>query len=168
MPKSRKDKTRTENVERFKEAHTPKQGQPSLLQDPSIRQYPVWSGQETIEMYGAEWEQIFNFINGVQSAYMAVNSVMNRNVLNGKIKMKFDRVNPDGTSTPLTAEEEKPYQDEFAKILAQAKQIAEHAVKQAQQPEPPSQEGLQNLNDIVDANGKPYQKEELEVPNMKS
>lgn len=162
MAKSKTNSKRKDKVEAFKDSQTP-QGkgnsqEPSILKNPNIRQFPVWAANDKIEVYGREWEEIFNFINGVQGAFAAAASVMNRNILDGKIKMRFEKLGAEGF-VPMTPEEENPYQQEFGKLIAQAKQIADQAIKQMQQ-EPPSQEGLPNLNDIVDANGNPYPKEE--------
>lgn len=126
----------------------------NLLQDPNVRQAPVWGGNDLIEVYGAEWEALFNFVNSANLAYASAHSVMNRNLLNGKIKMRFEKVLPDGSTVPMTKDEEKPYQKEFNKLLAQAKEIANKAVK-GQVTEAPvdDQAGVPFLDKIVDPNG---------------
>lgn len=159
MPESRKNKGRKVQQDQFKESKQTQKN--SLLQDPNIRQFPLWNSDTKIEMFGREWEEIFNFINGVQGAYAACSSVMNRGVLDGTIKMRFEKLNANGQFVPMTPQEEKPYQEEFSQLIKQAKSIADQAIKQSkQQPEPPSQEGLPNLNDIVDANGNPVKSDE--------
>lgn len=173
MSKSKTNKDRRDNVLKYKQSHKQKlmSKQQEQLLDPNVRPSPQWKGDQLISMFGAEWDAIFNFINSVGPAYSACSSVMNRGVLEGVVTMKFERVNPEtGETTELTEAEQKPYQDQFAETIKQAKEIAAKAVKQAAgdvnekaeltPDDYPSQEGLPVLDAIVDANGAPYQSED--------
>lgn len=152
----RKNKNRQDNLNKFKSKH--KKQMPKELNN-DVRQYPVWDADQVLEVYGAEWDAIFNFVNSVQTAYMACSSVMNRAVLDGKVRLKFEKALPNGEFAPMTPEEEKPYQEQFAETVRKAKEIAAEAVKRAKQPEPPSQEGLPHIDALVDSSGTPISSE---------
>lgn len=172
MSKAKRDNSRKENLIKFKEKQKTKkrmsedQKLPSEVpQLPEVRNVPVWDSQETISMNGLEFEAIFNFINGVSAAYSAVSSIMNKNILTGAVKMSFEKLTADKSAyVAMTEEEQAPYLAEFESAIAGVKsQLAniekgaapyyETADQKEQYPEPPSQEGLPQLDALVDADG---------------
>lgn len=168
MSKSRTNKDRKQNVLNYKSKHKKPMSKKQQELDPTVKPSPFWPGDAKIEMFGAEWDAIFNFINSVAPAYAACSSVMNRGVLDGVIKIRFERQDPTtGEVTPLSPEEEVPYQQQFQETIKQAKEIAAQAVAKANQPEQenepdyPSQEGLPVLDALVDPNGNAVSSESL-------
>lgn len=169
MAKSRTNKDRKQNVNNYKSKHKKPMSKKQQELDPSVKTSPYWAGDANITLFGAEWDAIFNFINSVAPAYAACSSVMNRGVLEGTVKVRFERQDPTtGEVTPLSPEEEVPYQQQFQETIKQAKEIAAQAVKkvnetadQENQPDYPSQEGLPVLDALVDPNGNAVSSEKL-------
>lgn len=117
-----------------------------------VRQLPVWKSSDKIVLNGLEWEAIFNFINNTQDAFMAMNNVMNRHVIEGTIKMKFQKLS--GTEyVDMTPEEEAPYQKEFQDMLQQAHELAADAVAKNQEKDlAQSQKDVPSLAKLVGGN----------------
>lgn len=167
MARSRKNPDRKKNLQKFKEGVQIKRKIKNKISKimserneipqnglPEIRQSPVWNSDAMLEISGAEWEAIFNFIEGSSSAFMAANAVMSRNIINGKVKMKFEKLNKETLLYEnMTTEEEKPYQDEVQKAIKAAKDAYEKTQKNSEEIEPPSQEGLPRIDALVDAQG---------------
>ncbi len=141
---------------------------------PEVRNFPVWKGDDLIEVSGAEWEAVNNFIDQAQGALYAVNSVMSRNIVKGTIKMKFEKLNKATLSyEPMTAEEEAPYQEELAKAIESAKKIQadrDAAAAKEQPLEYPSQEGIPVLDpepgQLVSVEGNPLTTNNTDKPNL--
>jgi hypothetical protein len=159
MAKSRNRKDHKEKVEKFKDSQNQKLRQMAEIQQPQIpevREVPIWSSNQTIEMNGLEFQAIFNYINNVQGAYGAIQSIMNKNIINGNVKLSFEKLNEDKTDyVPMTDDEQKPHIEQFEKMLDamrnQAQRIAEDAVQLP--PVSDSQEGVPFIDGLVDANG---------------
>ncbi len=117
MAKSRKDKSRKENLEKFKEkVQTQKQQEKmaSIPEQRPFRQVPSWNSEETFELHGNELEAIYNFLQIFAPAVNATQQVFARGVQAGKIKIGYEY--EDGT--PVSSEEIETYtkslQDYFA------------------------------------------------------
>ena len=96
------------------------------VQAKPVREIPVWKSHETIEMLGFEFEAIFNYINGAQAAYAAVQNIMNRNLVNGKVELDFEKLSEDGTSyVPMTEDEKAPHKEQFKVAIEAAKAKAQ-------------------------------------------
>lgn len=156
MPKSKNRKEHKTKVQKFKNKNTMSQQNQQVGPEP-IRQVPVWKSQDPIEMNGLEFEAIYNFINSVQGAYAAVQSIMNKNIISGKVQLNFEKLNETKTDyVPMSEEEQAPHKAEFQKVLDAAKAQAASMVKrQDYHLEPDSQEGVPHLDGLVDANGQP-------------
>jgi hypothetical protein len=182
MSKSRKNPERNKNLKSYKNRiqtekqiknkintimseRTQQSNQPVGM--PEIRQSPVWKSDEMLEITGAEWETLFNFVENSSAAFMAANAVMSRNIINGKVKLKFEKLNKESFMyEDMTSEEEAPYQAEVQKAIdAAVKAVSQSnsAIVTSEEIEaesaeiftPPSQEGLPVLDGLVDANGTP-------------
>lgn len=171
MSKSRKNPGREDKLKEYKNKNKKNKKMSDLQSNqpmgmPEVRQSPIWKSDEMLEISGAEWESIFNFIENSSAAFMAANAVMSRNIVNGKIKLKFDKLNKETfTYEDMTPEEEAPYQAEFQKaieaaIAMQKKQENKLIVTTDDMKEEvsnflssPDQEGLPRLDAIVDEHG---------------
>ena len=126
MPKSRKNKERNKQLQNFKNKKKMNQENTRIPQMPEVRQVPVWANDAKIEMTGFEWEAIQNAIVYAQMGAQATQSVMSRNIMNGVIKMDFEKLNPQTLEyEPMTDEEKKPYQEEFQQAIINIKLAAE-------------------------------------------
>ena len=169
MSKSRKNPGRKENLQKYKNKHKKQESMnQSQFELPEVRQSPVWKSDELLEVSGQEWETLFNFVENSSAAFMAANAVMSRNIINGKIKLKFEKLNKETLQySDMSAEEEAPYQTEFQKAVQQAVQQANATpetksklvtldqTEETETLEPPSQEGLPRIDSLVDAQGNP-------------
>ena len=121
MAKSRKDPSRKENLEAFKNKQKLKtqiMSENQVPQPAEIRQQPVWKSNEILEITGLEFEAMYNYINSVQGAYAAMQSVMNRNILSGKVNIDFEKLNDSKTAyEPMSAEEKAPHLAEVQATL---------------------------------------------------
>ena len=164
MPKSKTDPKRKDNVKRFKENQKRKNMSQQLPKPDPIRQVPVWKSTQNIEMNGLEFEAIFNYINAAQGAYGAVQSILQRNILNGGIDIAFEKLNEEQTAyVPMTDEEQAPHKAEVAKMLEALKSQAANMVRREDldlEPQPNSQEGVPFIDALVDPNGNPISNEQ--------
>lgn len=143
---------------------------------PEIRQSPTWPSDEMLEISGSELETILNFVEASSSAFMATNAVMSRNIINGKIKLKFEKLNKDTFQyEEMTPEEEAPYQKEVQNAIdaaikmqkASSQTIVTSEEIEAESAEiftPPSQEGLPRIDGLVDEHGN--QIDSTDKPNL--
>lgn len=124
MPQAKKNKDRKENLNAFKEKQKLKTKIMSEVQQQNapqaapVRQVPVWKSNEKLEILGVEFEAIYNYINSIQGAYAAVQGIMNRNILNGKVQIDFEKLNEDQTAyVPMSEEEKAPHVAEVTATL---------------------------------------------------
>lgn len=165
MPKSRRDKKRKQKLRDYKtvkqiekqivkqmSTQESQQNGQSQLTAPPIRQVPQWKSNEPIDMLGIEFEAIFNYIASASAANAAVQAIMNRNILNGKVKVTFEKLSPDGEAyVPMSDDEQAPLKAEFDNLIAQIKQKAAEQESQSKQQAPVVQ--------LVDSAGEPVQSE---------
>lgn len=121
MSQAKKDKSRKSNLEAYKQKQKLKNQIMSENQVPQpapIRQVPVWKSSEILEITGLEFEAIYNYINSVQGAYAAMQSVMNRNILSGKVNIDFEKLNDTQSAyVPMSDEEKAPHLAEVQATL---------------------------------------------------
>lgn len=112
---------------------------------PQVVNAPSWDSNAKIEMNGREFEAIYNFIANAQEASLAIHSVMQKNLVNGTIRMNFRKLNDTGTDyVEMTPEEQRPYKEEFDQLLKEASNLAQKAVngsKELSSELSPQQEG---------------------------
>lgn len=123
MPESKKNKNRKQQLVKFKQK-TKKMNQKDtqIPQLPPVQSVPNWAPDAEIVVTGIEWETIQNGLIAVQGAQQAAQAVMSRNIINGVIKMDFEKLNPQTlTYEPMTDEEKAPYLENFAKAVEKVK-----------------------------------------------
>lgn len=124
----KKNKERKQKLEQFKQKEKKKMSdqkvQEQLSKLPQINQYPVWNPNEKIEVSGLEWESIFNLLNIFRQAIISGESVMQRNLASGKIRMKY----VDAAGNEVQPEKVDEYRKEVEAILASQKGDTKQAV----------------------------------------
>ena len=120
----KKNKDRKEQLLKFKQK-TKKQmaEQNELAQVGEIRSYPTWKSQEKIEVSGLEWQSIYNVLNIFREGLVAAESVMQRNLEQGKIVMKYVDGNDKEISAEKVAEYTKQMQEIFEARQKQAQEV---------------------------------------------
>lgn len=147
MPKSKRTKESKERLQNFKNSKKIMNTNPTqaaemaadMNQLPPVREVPTWRGNDDIAVKGIEFETIYNGVNEInmimQRVFGAAQSIMQRNLLNGTIGVKFeklvDKSAPDGTTYQdyelMTDEEAQPHQENFQNMV---KSILEARTKQ--------------------------------------
>lgn len=152
MAKSRKDPKRARKLIKYKNKYKRRNMEKTTQQLPPVTQYPVWNANDKIEVNGAEWEAIGQLLQSAESAIAAYHAVMNKNVLNGTIRMKFQKLNEAGTEyVDMAPEEDAKHQAEFQGMLKQAKELATKAVAKAQADElAETQKDLPRIDSLTD------------------
>lgn len=130
MSKSKNNETHKQRLNNFKKTTKEKQmsEQNKPFEIPEVRNVPVWANDAIIEMKGFEFEALFNGLMQIQTAQQAVNGIMSRNVLNGTVKMDFEKFDKAKQEyVPMSDEEKAPYVKNFEDAVAAAKkpQVAE-------------------------------------------
>src|ERR1700753_3291252 len=117
MPSSKHRKNHQQKLNKYKHKHMEQNqstNQPLPQQLPSHRSVPVWDPQVDIHIKGYEWEVIYNFIGSSQVAAQAAQGVMSRNIVNGTIKMEFEKLDPQKLQyVEMTDEEKAPLRKQF-------------------------------------------------------
>jgi hypothetical protein len=121
MPKTKRDASRKDKVNNYKKQHK-KELIMSQVQNnlPETREVPTWNPNELIEVTGTEFEMIYNGITQLQSIFTSAQSIMSRNLLNGRIRMNFEKlVNTENGPiyVPMTEEEQAPRREEYQKLI---------------------------------------------------
>lgn len=164
MAKSKTNPKRKQKQLNYKNSHKRKTMENNQQQLPEVRNVPVWKSTDKFEMNGLEFQEIFNFLNNINGAYMATQSIMNKNIMNGTVKMQFEKINPEtGQYEPLSGDDAKPYEDDFNAMVETVRKQNENPQPSAQPQEEPS---IERLDAIVDANGVPYNEEDRGKPNL--
>lgn len=127
MAKSKVDKSRQEKVKQFKNKQKKMSEQatnqnPNIPQLPPVRSFPTWGPDAEIKVNGRIWEVINNGLSAIQEAQQAAQSVLTENILNGTMKMDFEKLNPETLEyVPMTDEEKEPHMKEFEKAVEMIK-----------------------------------------------
>lgn len=170
MPESKKDKTRKDNVVKFKteqkkmneqvneavaqiQATQNAQGAPNQL--PPVREVPTWNSKDHLDLNGLEFEFAYNaiaqMVEQVNAAFQAMQSIMQNNLANGKVKLNFEKL--EGTEyVKMTEEEAAPHEANFQNMVAKYKEsLAQIEQQKAEAATTPTAED----SGIVDAAGQP-------------
>lgn len=169
--KSRKNPKRKEKLSNYKQKNkkvkqmSTQQPQSQGFGLPEIRQSPVWNSNDMLEISGEEWNTIFNYIESGNQALYAANAVMSRNIVNGKVKLKFDKLNKDKNGyDEMTPEEEAPYQ---AEVQAAIEKAIEMQKNQQKIEVIDDQKDLPRLDALVGLDGEtPISSETTEKPKL--
>jgi hypothetical protein len=108
MAQSRKDKSRKQNVQNYKQKSKKK----TMSETPEMKpfhQVPTWSSTETFEIQGIELEALYNFFNIFAPAFTSIQQVFARGIQSGKIKVGYEY--QDGT--PVGDDEIKAYTEKL-------------------------------------------------------
>lgn len=148
MVKSRKDPSRKENLEKYKQSTKNKKQMSSaeLPQSKPFRQVPTWDSNDTFEVQGSELEALYNFFNLFAPAFTSIQSIFARGVQGGKIKIGYEY--EDGT--PVPADEVADY---TSKLNAYFK------AKQAEMDAKKAEEEAPTTGKIVSFTGEPVSSE---------
>jgi len=147
MAKSKTNKSHAERVKKFKEQIKTqrKMSEVKIPESPIAQQYPVWNSKDSIEMNGLEFEAIYNFLNLFRNAVMAGESILQKNLENGKVHFTYK--DKDGKDVPEDVVKE--YQEQIQKYFAAQQQIKTNQPITAEE-----QKDLPKLDALVDENGK--------------
>jgi hypothetical protein len=125
-------------------------------EQPNVFQQPVWDSAAKFEISGSELEALVRANEANSQAAMALQNIINTGLLQGTIKMKYFKANEQGSGySPMTEEESKPYEENMQFLIAQAKEIAEKAVKEAK--DNAGEKPAQRLDAIVNQHGEAYE-----------
>lgn len=79
---------------------------------PEVRAVPIWAPDASISVTGAEWEAIQNMLANLQVSAQAIQAVMSRNIIEGTIKLDYQKLNSKTlTYEEMTDEEKAPYEE---------------------------------------------------------
>lgn len=150
MAKSRNNKTHKERLNKFKTKRKQMSEQQSVPQFPAVRAVPTWDPNAQFMVPGYLWESIQNGLVAVQQAQQAAQAVMSHHIVNGTIKMDFEKlVNPNtGEYGPMTDEEKAEHVKAFDESIERVKTA---------QTQPQSTEVESAV--ILDETGEPVKKE---------
>lgn len=99
---------------------------------PQVREVPTWNPNQLMTVTGAELEVIYNYISSVSGAFSAAQGIMQRNIMNGNIKVEFDKLvtQPDGSFgyVRMPEEDAAKHREQFNKLLDELNQIQKEAV----------------------------------------
>lgn len=124
----KKNKERKEQLNNFKTKIKKQMAEDQTMQElEGLRSYPIWKSQEKIEVSGLEWQSIYNVLNIFREGLVAAESVMQRNMEQGKVTMKYVDSNDKEVSTEKVAEYTKQMQALFEK--RQAEQVKEPDIR---------------------------------------
>lgn len=152
MPKSRVSKEHKEKVAKRNKQIKKNMEVNQVPDNLKVRQVPKWRSDDKITLTGIEWEAIYNYLLSARSANMAADAVMHRAVMDGVIKIDFERLNEAGTDyVEMTEEEQKPHKESLQQVINAFKE----RLSQSQQPQPTEEQQEQPQGLIVDMNGNP-------------
>jgi hypothetical protein len=164
MPESKHRKKHKAKVINYKQNKKPKtmNDQPQNQALPEVRQRPYWNSGDILEISGLELEYIYNSFSAISNAVAALNSVLNNNLVKGKVQMGFEKLISDAVGNPqyvaMSPEEQAPLKAEFAKVLEAAKKAADQAITSIIAP--PTQDDIAAVDKEVKKRGR---KPKLEV-----
>lgn len=134
MATSRNRKNHKSKLESFKQKSKTMQKQVPNM--PEVQSIPTWSADAKIEVTGAEWEAIQNGLTQIQLAQQAAQAVMTRALVDGVIKMDFEKLNPQTLQyEPMSDEEKASYVENFNKAIENVKKAASGQVPTEEEPQ---------------------------------
>lgn len=99
---------------------------------PEVRQVPVWNASETIEMNGLEFQAIYEALASMQQAAMVMQTIISKNIMNEKIRLDFEKYDPETNSyVQMTDEEKAPHAEQVKVILESLRKQQEPAKDEA-------------------------------------
>lgn len=99
---------------------------------PEVRQIPIWSSNETIEMNGLEFQAIYEAMATIQQTAMVLQNIVTRNIMNEKIRLDFEKLDPQtNTYVEMTQEEKAPHAEQVRLILNELREKANPAKEEA-------------------------------------
>lgn len=121
-------------------------------------QQPFWASDDKVVIKGKDFEVLYNFVSSFGPAVDAARKVMQENISNGVIKMRY--VREDGSEVPAT--EVEAYQKNFQDYVNKMREAAKAATNGQETPvaNPLTVTKNENYESITD-NEKP--KEEVET-----
>lgn len=134
MATSRNRKNHKSKLESFKQKSKTMQKQVPNM--PEVQSIPTWSADAKIEVTGAEWEAIQNGLTQIQLAQQAAQAVMTRALVDGVIKMDFEKLNPQTLQyEPMSDEEKASHVENFNKAIENVKKAASGQVPTEEEPQ---------------------------------
>ena len=135
MSKAKTDPKRKGKLENFKQSQkskTQSMSEQTTPQLPELRQVPIWSAKETIEMNGVEFQAIYEAIATIQQTAMVLQNIVTRNIMNEKIRLDFEKLDPQTNSyVQMTEEEKAPHAEQVRLILNTLREKANPAKEEA-------------------------------------
>jgi hypothetical protein len=125
MPKSRRDKSRKENLSEYKEKVKEKQTMANLPEQRPFQQVPTWDSNSTFEIKGFELEALYNFFNIFSPAFTSIQQIFARGVQAGTIKIGYQYEDGTPVSSEEVADYTKKIQEYFAQRQAEEDEKAE-------------------------------------------
>jgi hypothetical protein len=134
---------------------------------PEIRQRPFWNSHESLELSGFEFEHIYNSFQAITNAIAALNSILNNNIIKGKIQVGFEKLVTDPAGQPqyvaMTAEEQAPLKAEFQRVVEAAKAAAAQALKSSNLIVEPTADEVAQISKDAEAPKRRGRKPKMEV-----
>lgn len=149
MPKSKHRKKHATQLQKFKTNKLMEKQNVNIPQLPPVRSVPTWTNDAVITLTGYEWEAIQNGLTQVQIAQQAAQAVLSRHIVEGIIKLDFEKLNPQTLQyEQMTDEEKAPYVQNLEATIQQIKNPTVAKDEQESIIEQP-------VSGIVDQNGAP-------------
>lgn len=131
MPNSKHRKKHKEQNLKFKQKTKEMSTKNQMPQMPEVQSIPTWAPNAEIKVTGAEWEAIQNGLTTIQLAQQAAQAVMSRALVEGTIKMDFEKLDPQTlTYVPMTDEEKAPHAENFQKAIDNVKKAMEAQIEE--------------------------------------
>jgi hypothetical protein len=169
MPKSRNKPTHSQSIKNRNKQMSEQTQAPNAVTLPPVRSIPEWRPTDVINITGFEMEALQNGISAVAEAQQAMQSILSRNIVEGTIKMNFEKLDAKTLQYgPMSDEEKAPYLESFEKTIAtikeqQAKQQAEAEANAAKLATPEAKEEAK-VEAVLDGATAP--KKEAKVVNI--
>lgn len=126
MAKAKTNPSRKGKLDNFKQSQKLKNNNMSEVvkpQFPEVRQIPVWRTDETITMNGTEFQAIYEAMSSMQQAAGVLQGIVTRSIIEEKIKLDFEKFDPESnTYVPMTDEEKAPHAEQVQVILNQIRE----------------------------------------------
>ena len=118
MPKTKHRPKHAQQLQKFKQKLKMAKEKEVGQTLPEFRNIPVWDANAKIEIFGYEWEVIYNTVAQMQLLGQATNAVMSRNIVNGNISMDFEKLNAESLSYESMSDSDKaPLKADFEKMV---------------------------------------------------
>lgn len=126
MSKAKTNPSRKDKLDNFKQSQKLKNknmseaNQPQL---PEVRQIPIWSTNTEITMNGLEFQAIYDAMASMQQAAAVLQGIVTRSIIEEKIKLDFEKLDPtSNTYVAMSDEEKAPHAEQVQIILNQIRE----------------------------------------------